>query len=271
MAVRLFTLWGRSEIEQLRQPLQEGLTGWRAKWLGAGKSPEPAIILRNGYEFEAADAPRALFQQQFLGCRDSGGKHLCAIRFAPRLLPALYASAVRDPAAAPAMAADPLAMQLTCRMLRDLLERIIAAAAAAAASGAPPHGASFTEYDAPPISSARGEGAVVVALTIEQIDAALYLAPDMVRSWVKRGVPRGAAQALSTRRAALADTGVSFMIEAGSAVLSLSDLAGLAPGQVVRLETGLGQPMKVRGAGSPAWCGAYLGLRDGTKAVQLCE
>ncbi|WP_419688238.1 FliM/FliN family flagellar motor switch protein [Burkholderia theae] len=134
----------------------------------------------------------------------------------------------------------------------------------------------------PGFFSRRWTGAVLLRLTVGGQILWLALNATAAESWLRTGgfetaapVTSGAAP-LTTLSVALRDARVNVHIELRPVEIALGDLMTLAPGDVIHTQHAIDVPLQilvstVDGASTVPLCHAYLGMRDGARAVVLAK
>lgn len=118
---------------------------------------------------------------------------------------------------------------------------------------------------------APGSGAVLVALRCRGFAMSLLLEYAIVRRIVAPADAAGVTPPLSAVDyvTLLADQPVRLPVEAGRATVGLGSLLRLAPGDVIRLDALLEQPLALAAEGGTVIARGYLGIQDHYFALDL--
>jgi flagellar motor switch protein FliM len=76
---------------------------------------------------------------------------------------------------------------------------------------------------------------------------------------------------LNSRQEAISFQRTSLDVRAGEATLTVRELVSLSEGDVIRLNTKVGEPFRVLSSRNKSVCYAFIGAQDGNRAVQLAR
>lgn len=120
-------------------------------------------------------------------------------------------------------------------------------------------------------------GVVIAAISCAGIRVVLRLEPAGVAAMLaaegrpQGRAPREDAPPLATLADALYARTVRVRTTLAAGDLDIGSLQALALGDVIRLPHSLDQPLAVQAGGSTLPCGAYLGQRNGRRAIELAR
>jgi flagellar motor switch/type III secretory pathway protein FliN len=134
----------------------------------------------------------------------------------------------------------------------------------------------------PDLFTHRWTGAVLLRLAIGKQVLWLALDAAAVDGWLKAGdheqaLPAtGGTAPLTPLPVALRDAAVDVRVELRTVEVALGDLMTLALGDVIQTQHAIDSPMQILvsttgGASAALRCHAYLGMRDGARAVVLAK
>lgn len=134
----------------------------------------------------------------------------------------------------------------------------------------------------PDLFTHRWTGAVLLRLAIGEQVLWLALDADAVDGWLKasgfeQALPAsGGTAPLTPLPVALRDAAVDVRVELRTVDVALGDLMTLALGDVIQTQHAIDSPMQILvgttgGASATPLCHAYLGMRDGARAVVLAK
>jgi hypothetical protein len=252
-------LVGRTELDAIATGLRASLQAWAKAWL---LEPELHVEIEDAATAHCSLAP-------LLCLREDGKDGARGVLHAAAPPLALLQAAWRL-TGAPSSPVHIDAHDLSARMveyaLRDLLVRI-----GQLPAGSHRNDALFA-HDAPLNSGGRGSGAVLARIRLAQEELALSLSAGMLERWRapigKRDQRK--TRTLSTRLEALGRQRMRVVLVAGEAQLKFSELAHLACGDVLVLETRAEQALTLENASGQTLGHGYLGLHAGRAALQLC-
>ena len=263
-------LLGAADFDAIARALQPLVQGWVDAWL-----PD-AVFSLTVTDAHAHPSLCMEASEQLLVLADApGGAVLLSIMYGNNVLAMLQTQALAAfgvPAAQRSAGNDDaLPVAVAHYQLRDLATRL-----ARQPLGSARRHACFSEDRTQCPVASKGSGSVLLLLSLDRYVLRVCLPHDTVAAWCRRPV-RGAKAPpiplapLVPTAEALADRRLALRLQAGSATLSLADLLSLQPGDVVRLDTTLDQPMELVSAQGAAIGRGYLGLRQGRPVIQLCS
>jgi flagellar motor switch/type III secretory pathway protein FliN len=116
----------------------------------------------------------------------------------------------------------------------------------------------------------KGSGAVMAKIEDRDWSCDLLLSHGIAQHLTGAGRPKTARTGLTSRKTVIGHGKIALRVTAGEIELSLSDLLDLKPGHVMRLSQKIDQPFALETVDTQTRiCAAYLGQRDGNKAIQL--
>ena len=255
-AAQPWRLLGASDLEAITRGVQPLLQAWVAEWL-------PDVLLTVSIaDANAHPAMQVQAGEHLLALNDEQGGLRAVVIYGSGIISALQAQTLAALGMAPD--SDGIHVALAHYQLRDLLARLVRLPA-----GSARRDALYSQDRALRPAPAKGSGTVMLLLTLERDAMRIWLPQDAIGNWCRR-LPRDARPALISRTAALSERRLSFQLQAGGATLALADLLTLQPGNVIRLDTGLDQPMELVTEEGAALGRCYLGLQHGRPAIQLC-
>lgn len=249
-------LLGAGDIETITRGVQPLLQAWVAEWL-------PDVLLTVSVaDAHAHPAMQVQAGEHLIALKDEQGGPRAVVIYGSGIVSALQAQTLAALGLAPD--SDGIHVALAHYQLRDLLARLVRLPA-----GSVCRDTLFSQDRALRPAPAKGSGTVVLLIKLERDAMRVWLPQDAIGSWCRR-LPRDARPALISRTAALSERRLSFQLQAGGATLALADLLALQPGNVIRLDTGLDEPMELVTEDGAALGRCYLGLQHGRPAIQLC-
>ena len=266
-AAQPWRLLAAADVTAITNALRPMVQAWVDAWL-----PDAAFTMTvmdaHAHPFSSMEAG-----EQLLALTDApGGAVMLALLYGGNVLAMLQTQALTalGITAAHRSAADDDALPAAVAhyQLRDLATRLVRQP-----SGSARRHACYTEDRARCPVPTKGSGSVLLLLALDRHVLRIWLPHDAVAAWCRRPVREAWAPLvpLVPRTEALAHRRLALRLQAGSATLALADLLFLQPGDVVRLDTGLDQPMELVSAQGAAIGRAYLGLRQGRPVIQLCS
>lgn len=250
MTTRPYRLHGASGRRRIEQRIETALARWSQKWwAGVPTFRVEAEVATDDVRFGAATPLCRAAPAGWVGWLD-----WCAVErgLAAALFPG-WDSAVADPPG-----------EMTAMVLRQagiaVLEEI---------TGAFPEGAVEAGWPEP-LDLGPGSGAVRVRLP-DLNDVSLLLSGDLLEAW-RKAEERQAQQApalAGTLIEAVSSRQVCLTAYLGSAELSLAELATMAPGDVIQLDSARTAPIELRNTGGRTVCKGYLGARDEWRALRI--
>lgn len=114
-----------------------------------------------------------------------------------------------------------------------------------------------------------GSGAIVVELFGGAQRQVIALGGGVIERWVK-SPEQPDVKLLESRRSAVGTLKTALEVVAGHAELTLNDIVGLEVGDVIQIDTKLGEAFEIRAEGLHV-ATARLGVRGNQKAIQFIE
>jgi hypothetical protein len=255
-AAQPWRLLGAGDLEAITRGVQPLLRAWADEWL-----PDVLLTVRvvDAHAYPAMQVPAG---EHLLALKDEQGGLRAVAIYGKGAIGALQAQTLAALGLAPG--SDGIHAALAHYQLRDLLARLVRLPA-----GSARRDALYSQDRALCPAPAKGSATVMLLLTLERDAMRVWLPQDATVSWCRRP-HRDARPALIPRTAALSGRSLSFQLQAGGATLALADLLTLQPGNVIRLDTGLDQPMELVTEDGAALGRCYLGLQHGRPIIQLC-
>lgn len=255
---RRFRLYGESERRKVADVLTKVMAAWASEWLAPGaRAPELRVAVDAGAVHDVARWLVARRNDQVLlavgELRDGALESLVSGLAAGETSGGRTSGAVQ---------------RLAETIMQDLASRLVRALDVGGDRGA----AAWSP--APPCSGEIGQpGSGWMAATCEWGAAGvmqLLLTPESVARVVDAApAARKGGDALNRRRGAIDNRSVTIEVVLGEAELEVADLESLAPGDVIRLDRKLGDPLLVRNDAGDVLCGAHVGADGNRRAVQL--
>lgn len=116
-----------------------------------------------------------------------------------------------------------------------------------------------------------GSGAIVVELFGGAQRQVIALGGGVIERWMKSSEQvQPDVKLLESRRSAVGTLKTALEVVAGHAELTLNDIVGLEVGDVIQIDTKLGEAFEIRAEGLHV-ATARLGVRGNQKAIQLIE
>ena len=258
-AVQPWRLLGAGDRDAVGRGVQPLLRAWADAWL---PDALPAVSVVDAHAHPALQVQAG---EHLLALKDELGA-LRAVAIHGNGVPgALQAQTLAALGIAPG--SDGIHAALAHYPLRDLLARLVRLPA-----GSARRDALYSQDRALLPAPAKGSGSVLLLLTLAHDAMRIWLPQDAISDWCRLPSPhsRHSRPAPIARTAALSARRLAFQLQAGSATLALADLLTLQPGHVIRLDSGLDQPMELVTEAGGALGRGYLGLQHGRPAVQLC-
>jgi len=250
---RPFKLLNDTEREWLERGVRNVVREWFARWLPDREAGSVRCVDAS----EHANTRLASQPERWIGVarRDAALSIALGHDVAQWLGEHLLGTATQS-----ALVADVIAASL-----HDLGERLMAHD-----PGAPP--VPSTQPPEPAILR-RGTGAAIVEIALDATHALAFAATP---AWVTQRLA-SRPRAVPSRRAAvdlrrcIGSGIVNLQAWAGGASIELGVLQSLAPGDVIRLDTRIDQPLRLSVQGHDSGRDAYLGSADGRRAMQLAS
>lgn len=246
-APRAFRLLGQAQLAFAQEHAQWLAAGWARDWLREG---ELDVQLRAAEALSPLRGPWLSLHVGNASChvqRDAGA--------AERML--FGAQVMQEPSELVREAADDACIDFAQRCLGS-------GTPALRGSGAPP--AALWQ---------RASGALQVSLRLPQGTIELLLDGAAAAAWLAQR-PRAASpklpprlQALSELRTATGHARLRLSAWSGQAQVSVATWQSLAPGDVLPLDLRFDQPLHLHIDGQPTTQRAFLGVRDGHRALRL--
>jgi flagellar motor switch/type III secretory pathway protein FliN len=255
-AAQPWSLLGASDREGIARGVQPLLRAWADEWL-----PD-ALPMVSVVDAHAHPAMQVQAGEHLLALKDEQGGLRAVAIYGSGIIGALQAQTLAALGMAPV--SDSIHAALAQYQLRDLLARLVRLPA-----GSARRDALYSHDRALRPAPAKGSGTALLLLTLERDAMRVWLPQDAIGNW-RRRPSRDSRPALFSRTAALSERRLSFQLQAGGATLALADLLTLQPGTVIRLDSGLDQPMELVTEGGAALGRCYLGLQHGRPVIQFC-
>lgn len=261
--VQAWRLLGAVDLEAITRGLQPLVQGWADEWL-------PGTVLKlEVIDTHGSGSLPAAEDDQLLILENGQGSPSAVVTYGRGLIGLLQRQALAGLGIPGGYCATPVGNDMLSALahyqLRDLLARL-----ARMPAGTARRESLFSQDRTLRPAGARGDGSVLMQLTLERHTVCIWLSHDVVSGWCRKPAP-GAQTQLVGRKEALAGCGLPYRLQAGVATLALADLLALQPGNVIRLDNGPENAMElVSGDGQP-FGRCYLGLHDGQPAIQLCS
>jgi flagellar motor switch/type III secretory pathway protein FliN len=255
---RRFRLYGETERCKVTDIVTKALVAWAAEWLAPGaQAPELSV---------AADAGAMHDVARWLVVRRNDQAQLAVGEAREGLIESLVSGLSAADIAG--NCASPAVRQLGEALMQDLAARLTRALDTGGDRGA----AAWS-----PVVQGNGEisqpGSGWLVVTCEWGAAGavqVLLAPELAARAVDAApTARKGGDSLNPRRGAIDNRSVAIQVVLGEAELAVADLESLAPGDVIRLDRKLGDPLLVRNDVGDILCGAHVGAVGGRRAVQL--
>ena len=259
--VRPWRLLGSGDIELVRRGLQPLATAWAEEWL-PGTLPTVQVADAHDHPFLNARP-----SEQMLTLQHSDGVVPGRLFLCERLAASLRARTL-ETLGVPSGHGNGGSMvdSVVGYQLRDLLGRLACQPAHVARETS-----LFTLTALPSLDRRMGSGSVLVTVTLAGETARAWLSQAAVKGWLRPRSKKAMGPAPISRTKALAERRLAFRLLAGDASLNLADVLTLQPGNVIRLENGPDQAMRLV-TGSGATLGnCYLGTLDGRPVIQFCS
>jgi flagellar motor switch/type III secretory pathway protein FliN len=254
MDVRPFVLVGDSALDALRGRAAEALAGWRAAWGVELRGLEIAGV--RGHEGDESGA--AVWHSW----RPSGAA-VAWVAMEPGFDRGLRRAFFPDETGEAGELSTSLAAEVAGTARGDLAATLIAAM-----RGKQTVARARLDPEEPPAwLLANGSGAVALDLTLEGASMRILVA--------SAELPRPAPEAREPGRPlvhtadALQHAPVTVAVQIGTVELELGAVQALAPGDVIRLGTKIGEPLALTASDGTALCRGHLGKHDGVRAVDL--
>lgn len=263
MQVRPYKLIGASERARLQQLLSDVADHWSRQWLMAA----PGFALQCGPAKLAAQSIAGEWRE-YVGKEGSLAYIATPASSMRRFAELTFGAGVNhfDPSSTgPSL----LLGGVFDRALADIVERLRAVPAAAQGEGGD------TPLDAreappPPDAVRRGSGALSVQWPLGKAWLDLILSADLVRRLLGAQAGSNAARERPVRISDCIQTQrVSLQAWVGEVEIGLGLLQSLAPGDVIRFEASIHEPLRVTLSGTSTRVRAFLGSSAGRKALQL--
>lgn len=158
----------------------------------------------------------------------------------------------------------PLQKALLDKVLTDLLSRLAGLADLSLTPIVSSEGISEGQ-----IACGSGDAVFVGKLAGEFPPMEIALGGGVVARVAPPAVPSPTPKVLAAREMAISHGRVRLEAVVGGVTLTLGDMANLAPGDVIALDTTIDQPILLRIAGKEELCHANLGTNNDQKAIQL--
>ncbi len=258
-AAQAWRLLGTGDLEAIARGVQPLVRAWADEWLPDAAPTATAV------DAHAHSSLQVQAGEQLLALKNEQGGLGAVAMYGSGILTALQAQSLAALGVPPEQRGDGVHAALALYQLRDLLARL-----ARLPAGSARKATLYSQDRALRPTAAKGSGAVLVQLALNRDAVRVWLPHDAVASWCRRP-SRSAGPALTARTEALAGRRLPFQLQAGCASLALADLLRLQPGNVIRLETGLDQPMELITEEGTGFGRGYLGLQQGRPVIQLCS
>lgn len=267
MNVRPFRLLGATALNALDDKANDAIRGWVDAWFAAPLPPSATDGVRvrttTPSDFEGATEdhwwriigphPHWLGLHIPTGARRAIAERLHGFQSGP--LPDRSSS---------------LSQQLLNRVFLDLGQRLLTAYGVTLESGV----ARIVQQTPVPSVWQRGSGAVVAEMQSGGEKVILLLPPELTVKPLSENQPRQGAP-LAARGDSLDSQAVRLRAWVGTAELRLDAMQGLRVGDVIRLDCGIDQPLRllldVPGREERPLARGYLGTAQGHQAVQLVK
>jgi hypothetical protein len=268
MQVSAYTIFSKNELTHIHSGLENLLAIWGEKWLIEMPPALSVHSVNNAYE-AANSVPDSDKTETSIERQSTNGK--CQLQFSTGMLQRIYRFATGDntPKGISSKTTSSAEARLTTKILEDLLDTIL--------SGSEP-GSNATGYHiAQPsdsteidLSMKQGSGTVIATITDQDTAMRLVLSESLAKHLAGRMSPKKERVNLTSRKSVIGHGNLKVQVTAGEIELRLSDLLGLLPGHVLRLNLKKNQPFILETTDTQTKiCDAYLGQRDGHKAIQL--
>lgn len=171
----------------------------------------------------------------------------------------------------PTIAAEATGGSTASDLVRASVEALVIGILRGNGRGDDPRGIRWERSGPAPGEGAHTQGWIVARCKLDNTEFVLVLNPAAGRNYLAPALKRRNRQLgdIFPLRTALAQKPVVLRVYAGAAELSLPELGMLSAGDVIRLDRRVAVPLEVDIGAGATLCGAYLGLVDGRKAVQL--
>lgn len=263
MNVRAYKLINRSEGLALAARLQVIAQSWADRYATNGVTVE--VTTHAGL-----DALEAASTSTWMIAKDVGEIAL-AIAL-PKEWPRQLACWMLAGSAAAALSPPGLQLvsQMGTQLVQELGQSIYAAVRPGAGTSKP---LEWTAQDASPLPGSRmGDPFVGCECQIgEAFSLQLVLWPAVVVTALAPFVPKTSAEPVAPLSRALERQPVDLDAIVGAAEVGFQDLFTLVPGDVLKLDRALGDPIALHVRGGIAVCGARLGVSHGRLALQLTQ
>lgn len=269
MKVSTFTIFTRQDLAAIQSGLNSALSTWADKWFVTTAALPAVNAIANAYEAE----PLSNGQQGMGGNIERSGDNgaACQLIYSSHTLQHVYSRITGEHVIKATQ--KNLFSTIESTFLEDALDDLLATLLQ---TQSPADQAAPQVYDVPSLPVARlslpphkGSGTVIATITDQDSTFYLYLSQRLARTLcgAPHAIKTGAK--LTSRKAAIGHGKLKIQITAGEAELRLADLMELRSGNVIRLNLKPNQPFTVQTDSHQMICHAYLGKRDGSKAIEL--
>lgn len=271
MQTRAFTIFSKKDLAAIHSSLDSLLSLWVEKWFISTVSSPTVTAVSNAYETSALPMSSDDGSEESIDRhRADGGA--CRLVFPAQMLQQIYCRATGDRITKTAYRnqAGTVESGLSRKVLDDLLAMLLPESSAAEpANQSYPKGQSLRPQQAD-WRTDKGSGTVVATIAEQDSVIHLILSQSLAQSLSGNSRRTTERTSLTPRKSVIGHGTLKIQVSAGEAELRLSDLVGLLPGHVVRLNLQPDQPFTVETADTRLkLCDAHLGQRDGNKAIQL--
>lgn len=270
MQVRPYIIFGKKDISAISTAIENVLSLWWEKWFASGEATADVTAVENAFEshFNQTESDE---NGLMLDCRTNNNE-ACSIFYTEQLLQQLVYRATGNhiPGVSHRWHRHSVEAKLARKILRDLAMMFLEPMANKEIA------TELLSCDELKFSSqsvsrpVKGYGDIVITIRVQENSFYMMLPFPAVCRLSSFNRPEAPRSALSPRRENIGQGKLKVQVTAGEAELQLSDLVGLARGQVVRLNLKPGQAFSLESADTHVKiCDAYLGQRQGNKAIQL--
>jgi len=266
MQVHTYTLFGKKELAAIQAGLDNLLAIWAEKWLMAGISCPSVTAVSNAFEANLESFKTSDASWTSMDLHNAVGT--CTLGFPSQTHQPMYRRITGDNSPRPMQgkAASPVETGLVAKVLSDLLATILSGMNSDSTSVA----TDKTARIQPELHLQKGSGTVAVTIADQECVIHLLLSPTLAWHLAGNSQPKGARAHLTSRKSVIGHGKMKVRVTAGEINLRLSDILELKPGHVMRLNMKTDRPFVLETADTQTKiCDAYLGQRDGCKAIQL--
>lgn len=271
MQVHPFTIFGRKDLAAIQSGLDSIVSMWSEKWLVATAACPAVTSVKNAYEMDIPAVHSDNTDNTSIGRKNNNA--FCKLAFSAQTPLHIYRRATGDstPKAAQGKSTAVIETQLAIKILDDLLKMILADEDAGEAA---PQGQQNEKASSPSLQvnliNHKGSGTVIATIEDQDCSLHLVLSQALAKYLASGNKLKGKAASLASRKSVIGHGKMKLRVTAGDIELRLSDLLDLKPGHVMLLNQKIDQPFVLETADTQTRiCDAYLGQRDGNKAIQL--